>query len=213
MNEKEFNENQKGNPSPKTDRWIREELRNYPVWEIDSHPYVQRMMDALNPPNSHERNKKAKITWPVLRLDWGLGISMGLAVMVFCIVLWTPIHSKPVSDSIQWISINSNQSVAAPHSWKTQLDAGKTVYIPSDVKARIHLVDGSALACSPNTALAVNYQATRQIDLISGSIEVDAARMPDKPMYVRTPLNTLKVIGTKFTVELLSKTTKKENES
>ncbi|GEM_PF-6559403 len=213
MKDQEFNENRKSIQSPDEDQWIREALCDYPVWEVDSQSYVQQMMDALNSSKSQKWKKVFQADRPIWRLDWRWGMAMGLAIIAFVTVLWFPLDSKPVSSSIQWISFPSNQLVDAPISWKNQLDEGKAVSVPPNVKARIHLVDGSTLDCSPRTILAVKYQAIRRIDLSSGMIEVTAAHLPDKPMRVSTPFNTLEVIGTKFTVELLSESTGKENES
>lgn len=87
--------------------------------------------------------------------------------------------------------------------WRWKLERGYTVTIPDDSTVELTLADDSILKCRGGTTVSVQYGKYRTINIDNGWIEVHAAKNPDYPMRVNTPLGNVHVTGTVFQVEVI----------
>lgn len=200
MNERQSKPNK---PSYMEDHELKKLLREYPVWQIDSERYVNRMIQELKPQTTPAWFGWREFVQPTV---WNTGLAFGLC-LIFIITVYSYWHSnssRPFLKSVQWTTLNSDHVVISA-SWEKQLASGETVIVPEDTYALIHLVDGSSLLCSPQTEFSVHFDSLRNIHIQNGKVDIHAAHQLEYPMQVHTPISTIDVIGTRFTVELLPK--------
>lgn len=179
-------------------RDIRETLRTYPLWEIDSAALVKRMAQEAHPKaySSPSRVWKSH-AWLA-------------AASVACVILTTAglgfILRIPAAPPVTQIVLENTATQANQSPswlWQRRLQQGRLVTVPENAQARFSLRDGSTLECRPGTQIAIDYEQGRNIRLQTGYLHIHAASIPEATLTVQTPLNQVEVIGTEFWVEVV----------
>ncbi len=179
-------------------------LQEFPVWDVDSRAYANRMMKAMRPKWS-EQSWWFDEVFPAVNWRYRLAAYGVVLIAAAAVLYWMQTSPIPAFHSVQWSVEHPVESVDVPDSWKRNLGSGKEVSVPDGIHATVYLRDESVIHCEPQTAFRLDYDAGRNIHIQRGRIEITAAHDPDRSMLVHTPLNTIEVVGTRFTVEVTPK--------
>lgn len=78
---------------------------------------------------------------------------------------------------------------------------GAELSVPSGQWRQNQPGDGSELQFGPGSEASLDFSAERRlVRLESGSVIVEAAKDPNRPLIVQTPYGSVRVVGTRFTV-------------
>lgn len=187
---------------------IQDHIRSYPVWKLNAKSVSNRIAQASNIPHADKVSRKQsndRTRYPAKRshhLPWLRPVLAGFGLVA---ILWVffigqdyIVGSHPIED----ISFSVASDKQPSFLWHLKLKKGKSVKTGEDGSTLIRLNDGSTINCAPNTQLAIHFGDTRDIDLNTGKITVNAAPNPKREMIIHTPYVDVVVKGTKFTVKV-----------
>lgn len=177
------------------DRDIRSLMRKVQLPNVDLDQLAEDMRSSMHGPLP---NQSPQFAW-VPKLAWAATFLLGVC-LIYTLYLITA-----STQSVNTFQIVSQSSDSQPSwLWYWKLKHGYSVTTPANTTVELTLADESVVTCKGSTKLSVQFNGYRTIKVDEGSIEVHAAKNPDYPMRVVTPLGTVHVTGTVFHVELIN---------
>lgn len=191
--------------------------------EIDKTALAHKMSRELERSPGRQRRKRAGFIWPAFpKLAWISGFAVIVIGVIYGFMQWTgqfTVAKNPVAN-IQMAVLSESRFLPNPwlrseiiyieesmvdrivtSDWKRRLQRGESVAMPGTAEAKLTLIDGSIVVCSPGAKMSIRFADKRVITLDKGMITVNAAH-DDSEMIVETPLIDVVVTGTVFQVEV-----------
>ncbi len=178
---------------------IHEQLESAPVPSVDRQVLARRLASEMASRAGRIAFRRAVERF-VFRPAFA---AMCFAVLVVSTFVYLAVVSGPVTQ-IEFLTESGSHIGGPSWYWERRLQWGGRVDVPDGVIANLKLADSSILTCSPEARIAVNVAETRDVELQSGGVTVEASHVDNSTFTVHTPVVDVAVLGTVFDVDVSS---------
>lgn len=184
-------------------RAIGNTLRGIPVQTIDRSTLIERMMAESHTSSQTTPIRSLRSAWSWnRRIPFLVYAAAGIVLLGVCLPMAWSLLGGPDTNPVRSYTL-SEPSIQVPWLWEYRLQCGTLVHVPHGTSITFQTADGSTVEAASGSRLAFDFRHERNVELKTGSLHIKAASDPQKKMHVITPLGTVTVIGTEFTVKLI----------